>query len=129
MHNTVRQRLTYANVMSTLAVFVALGGTSYAAIRLDGRSIENRSIPAKKLKRNAITGREVRESRLARVPEAGVADRLSGGFTGGFTAADLRVRCPLGTFPAADVCVETQPRSPAPYGTAVIRMSTSQPSP
>ena len=55
---------SYANVMSTLAVFVALGGSSYAAVKISGRSIKNRSIPAKKLKRNSITGREVRESRL-----------------------------------------------------------------
>ena len=75
----LRQRLTYANVMSTLAVFIALGGSSYAAIKISGSSIKNRSIPAKKLKRNSITGREVRESRL-NVPWARHADRL-GGFT------------------------------------------------
>lgn len=28
-----RARLTYANVMATLAVFIALGGGSYAALR------------------------------------------------------------------------------------------------
>ena len=66
----LRQRLTYANVMSTLALFVALGGSSYAALTISGSSIENRSIPAKKIKRNSITGREVRESRLSRVPRA-----------------------------------------------------------
>ena len=54
--------------MSTLAVFIALGGSSYAALTISGASIKNRSIPAKKLKRNTITGKEVRESRLSRVP-------------------------------------------------------------
>ena len=66
----LRERLTYANVMSTLAIFVALGGSSYAALTISGTSIENRSIPATKLKRNSITGKEVRESRLSRVPRA-----------------------------------------------------------
>ena len=35
----LRQRLTYANVMSTLAVFVALGGSSYAALQIDSADI------------------------------------------------------------------------------------------
>ena len=114
MYKKCRQRLTYANVMSTLAVFVALGGSSYAALKIDGRSIERRSIPAKKIKRNSITGKEVRESRL-RVPFATQAGRL-----GGFTAAELRIRCPTDTFPIADVCVERDPRAPAAYGSAVL---------
>ena len=85
----LRQRLTYANVMSTLALFVALGGSSYAALTISGSSIENRSIPAKKIKRNSITGREIRESRLSRVPRARHADRL-----GGFSAAELQSSLP-----------------------------------
>ena len=40
----LRSRLTYANVMSTLAVFIALGGSSYAAFTINGSSIQNRSI-------------------------------------------------------------------------------------
>jgi hypothetical protein len=110
------QHLTYANVMSTLAVFIALGGSSYAALTISGTSITNRSIPAKKLKRNSITANEVRESRLSRVPRARRADRL-----GSFTAADLRVRCPADTFPIADVCVERTPRPATPYGSAVLQ--------
>jgi hypothetical protein len=111
----LRKRLTYANVMSTLAVFVALGGSSYAAIKLNGSNIKNRSIPAKKIKRNSITSKEVSESRLSRVPRARNADRV-----GGVTADALRVRCPSDTFPIADVCVERTVRGPAPYGSGVL---------
>jgi hypothetical protein len=114
MHHEIRRRLTYANVMSTLAVFIALGGSSYAALKINGRNIENRSIPAKKLKRNSITGREVRESRL-NVPFARNADRL-----GGLTAAELRIRCPDDTFPTADVCIERTPRPAQAYGSGVL---------
>jgi len=109
-----RQRLSYANVISTLALFVALGGSSYAALSIDGSSIERRSIAAAKIKRNSITGREVRESRL-RVPRAKHAERL-----GGFSAAELKVRCPHDTFPTADVCVETTSRPPSSYGSAIL---------
>ena len=31
MIEALRRRLSYANVMATLAVFIALGGSSYAA--------------------------------------------------------------------------------------------------
>jgi hypothetical protein len=116
VRKTLRQRLTYANVMSTLAVFIALGGSSYAALTISGANIKNRSIPAKKLKRNVITGNEVRESRLGRVPRARTANRL-----GRYTAADLRIRCPSDTFPLADVCVERMARAATPYGSAVLQ--------
>jgi hypothetical protein len=111
----LRRRLTYANVMSTLAVFIALGGSSYAAFRISGSDIKNRSIAGKKIKRNTLTCKQILESRLARVPRARNADRLNGA-----TAASLRIRCPAGTFPSADVCVEQTPRRSASYGSAVL---------
>ena len=111
----IRERLTYANVMSTLAVFIALGGSSYAAYRLNGSDITNRSIAGKKLRHDTLTGREIRESSLGRVRHARNADRL-----GGVTAADLRQKCPSDTFPIADVCVERTARSPQSYSSAVI---------
>ena len=111
----LRQRLTYANVMATIAVFIALGGSSYAAFTISGSDIKNRSIAGKKLKRNTLTSKQVRESRLSRVPRARNADRLNG-----VTAARLKVRCPGDTFPSADVCVERTSRAAASYGTAVL---------
>jgi hypothetical protein len=117
MRSNIRRRLTYANVISTLALFVMLGGSSYAALKISGKNIERRSIPATKIKRNSITGKEVRESRL-RVPHARNAERL-----GGLSAAQLRIRCPSDTFPTADVCVERTPRPASSYGSAVLGCS------
>src|SRR3954470_11839769 len=111
----LRQRMTYANVMSTLAVFIALGGSSYAAVKISGTNLKNRSISAKKLKRNTLTGREIRESRLGRVPRAANADRL-----GDVTAANLKLHCPLDTFLIASVCVERTARAAMPYFSAVL---------
>lgn len=110
----LRRRLTYANVMSTLAVFIALGGSSYAALTINGRSIKDRSVPGKKVRVNALTGREIRESSLGRVSRAKRADTL-----GGVTAGDLKIKCPPDTFPIADVCVERAARPAASYGSAV----------
>lgn len=115
MLERLRARLTYANVMSTLAVFIALGGSSYAAFTIDGSTIENRSIAGKKLKRNTLTGAQIRESRLGRVPRAKNADKV-----GGVTAAALKIKCPADTFPTAGVCFEKSARPPAAYGNAVL---------
>ena len=115
MLSALRRHLTYANVMATLAVFIALGGSSYAAFTISGRNIRNHSITGKKLRHNALTGAEIRESRLGEVPQAANADRLNGA-----RAADLKIRCPSDTFPIADVCVERSPRLAAPYGSAVL---------
>ena len=83
-------RLTYANVAATLALFLALGGVSYAAaVRLPANSvgakqlrrnavratkIKNHAVTATKIARNAVTGFHVDENTLAPVPEAGRAD-------------------------------------------------------
>jgi hypothetical protein len=67
----LRRRVTYANVMSTLAVVLALGGgTAVAAGLINGRRIVRHSISGAKLKSNTLTGRQVAESRLGRVPRA-----------------------------------------------------------
>jgi hypothetical protein len=128
--DNLRQRLTYANVMSTVAVFVALGGSSYAALQIRsgdiannsvrGIDVRNRSLTERELRRNTLGGRSIRESRLGRVPRARNADRI-----GGLSAADLRIKCPSGTFPTADVCVEATPRAAASYGVAVVECANT----
>jgi hypothetical protein len=50
----MRPKLSFANVMSVIAVFIALGGGAYAAKKLNGKKIANNSIPAKKLKKNVL---------------------------------------------------------------------------
>ena len=114
MFRSLRSRLTYANVMSTLAVFIALGGSSYAAVSLNGRDLRHRSVPGTKIKRNALTGVEIRESKLGRVPWAAYADRLSPE-----AMQQLLDKCPAGMFPAAGTCIEETPREPTSYGSAV----------
>lgn len=40
----IRQRLTYANVMATLAFFIAVGGGAYAAFKLPKNSVKSDNI-------------------------------------------------------------------------------------
>ena len=91
MVNRLRGKLTYANVMSTIAVFVALGGASYAAVTITGRDVKNSSLTYKDLKRNTLGGSRIRESRLGKVRRARNADRV-----GGISAARLLTQVPAG---------------------------------
>ena len=51
----LRGRLTYANVTASLALFIALGGTSYAAINLP-----RNSVGTKQLRTGAVHGKDIR---------------------------------------------------------------------
>jgi hypothetical protein len=56
----LRRRLSYANVMATIAVFVALGGSSYAALTVTGKNVKNSSLTGKDVKNNSLTGSDVK---------------------------------------------------------------------
>jgi hypothetical protein len=53
-----------------VALFVALGGVGYAAAKIDGSDLQNRTVKGKKLKRNTLGGKEVNEARLSGVDAA-----------------------------------------------------------
>jgi hypothetical protein len=58
----IRQRLTYANVMSTIAVFFVLGGgAAYAAKKISGNQLKGGSVTTAKIKRGAITASKIRK--------------------------------------------------------------------
>jgi hypothetical protein len=87
-----RPILTYANVVSTLCLFIVLGGGAYAAATINGADLKARSVPATKIRRDALTGAEIRESTLRRVPDAA---RLAGSAPSAFLRAS-RVASGLG---------------------------------
>lgn len=91
----LRDHLTYANVVSTMCLFIVLGGGAYAAVQLPPKSVGTKQLKNKAVKRvkiagkavtrpklapdsvngakvaaNALTGADVDESTLGRVPEA-----------------------------------------------------------
>jgi hypothetical protein len=55
----LRTQLTYANVMSSIAVFVVLGGGAYAAATLP-----KNSVGSKQIKANAVTSSKVKDGSL-----------------------------------------------------------------
>jgi hypothetical protein len=61
---TLRKQLTYANVMATIAVFLALGGGAYAI------TLKRNSVKSKTIAPDAAKGVDVDEASLAIVPNA-----------------------------------------------------------
>lgn len=87
----MRPRLTYANVMATIAVFIALGGASYAALKLPKNSVgtkqlKKEAVTAGKVKKGTLTGKQINVSTLGIVPSAANAASL------GNTAASAYVQ-------------------------------------
>lgn len=74
----IKRHLTYGNIMATLACFLAVAGTSYAAVQLSANSIRSGhivdgTIRAQDLARGSITTSKVRDGSLqARDFAAGV---------------------------------------------------------
>jgi len=65
----LRGKLTYANVMATIAVFIALGGSAYAAAQL-----KKNSVGTKQLRKNAVIGAKVKDGSLSAVDIGGAVD-------------------------------------------------------
>ena len=106
----VRPRLTYANVMATVAVFLALGGISYAALKLPKNSVgtkqlKKNAVTGPKVKADALTGGDIKETTLGTVPSATDSQTV-----GGLTASRLmdasKLHCPSGLIQMAGVCFE-----------------------
>jgi len=87
--NQIRKRLTYANVMSSIAVFLVLGGATALAAGLAKNSvgskqlkknavtaakIKKNAITTTKIKKDAVTGTQVNEATLGTVPSANSAN-------------------------------------------------------
>jgi hypothetical protein len=71
----IRGKLTYANAMATFALFIALGGASYAAVKLPknsvgARQLKNEAVTAPKIKNGTITGAKLNLSSIGTVPSA-----------------------------------------------------------
>jgi hypothetical protein len=122
----LRGKLTYANVMATIAVFIALGGASYAATQLPknsvgtkqlknnavtGAKIKNQAVTAAKIADGTLTGMQINSSTLGTVPNAANAansansQALDGQSAGQLSGAS-KLRCPSGMALYDGVCYQ-----------------------
>ena len=87
----LRHRPSHALVVAYLALVVALGGTSYAAVKLPKNSVGSKQIKVGAVKSvdvkegtlrtgdvrdDSLTGADISESTLAEVPRSGIADQV-----------------------------------------------------
>jgi hypothetical protein len=105
MIRRIRPGLTYANVIATLALFLALGGGAYAAFKLP-----KDSVGSKQIKANAVNSSKVKDGSL-----------LTGDFKTGQIPAGPRGRQGLPGSPGlkgdkGDPCLATDPSCKGPKG-------------
>jgi hypothetical protein len=61
----IRKRITYANVMSSIAVFLVLGGgAAYAAKKIGSNEIKGNSITTGKIKKEAVTKTKIKKASI-----------------------------------------------------------------
>ena len=95
----MQAKLSFANVMATTAVFIALGGGAYAATQIPNNSvgtkqlknsavttpkIKNSAVTTPKIKNGAVTGAKINLATLGKVPRAANADTVGGQTIKGF---------------------------------------------
>jgi hypothetical protein len=118
----IRNRITFANVTSFVALFVALSAGSYAAIALPANSVGSKQIKSKavtskklgthsvgrtkvasgaidgsKVKDHSLDGADINMSALGKVPSAGTADTA-----GSASIARVKTASATGTSRASD---------------------------
>jgi hypothetical protein len=115
----IRGRITYANVMSTIAVFLCLGGATAVAAGKLGKStvgarqlkslavttgkIANNAVNGAKVANGSLTGADINVGALGTVPSATSAASAGNANTvGGHSAA-----CPGGTTLIRGLCFDT----------------------
>ena len=64
----IHGRLTYANVVATLALFLALGGTSYAVKKIGSAQIRDNSVRSRDVRDRGLLAKDFRKGQLPRGP-------------------------------------------------------------
>ena len=98
----IRKRLTYSNVMSSLAVFLVLGGASaYAAKKIGSHDLKANSVTTAKIKKNAVTTAKIRKNAIttAKIKNGAIA---TGKIKDGAITGPKVNLSSLGTVPSAE---------------------------
>ena len=119
------RHLRYSNVMATIAVFIAIGGTGYAALRLPRHSVghaqlRSNAVTSINVRNGSLLARDFRAGQLPAGPKGAKGDRGSKGSTGS--------RGPIGPTgaagPTASAVAATNPLNP-PAGPDATLASTT----
>lgn len=91
---TLAGRLTYANVTSTVCLFLALGGSAYAAASITGKNVRNGSLTSADIKDHTLRARDFKLGELPRGPQGPQGERGPAGVRGPAGAAGAAVDTP-----------------------------------
>src|SRR3954453_833663 len=71
MLKRLRDKLSYANVVASLALFIALGGSAYAigAGTIGSREVRDNSLRSRDVRTNTLTARDIDERTLRALPK------------------------------------------------------------
>jgi hypothetical protein len=131
-----------AAIIALLALVMTSVGTGIAAHKLSGSAIKKRSEPGNRLRKNTLTGKEVKEASLKQVPKAADALTLQGRQPPDFVSADKLKRFSVslnfgesktllsaGPFTFTAKCVQnaTNPALDPNQDFSLILISTTQP--
>lgn len=108
----IAKSLTFSNVIACLALFIALGGSVYAAGKISGKQIKANSlpgnrikpktIPPNRIKPNSLTGTQINEKTLTGVSAAALADvqyqAMQAELPSGGKYGTLTANCPSGAY-------------------------------
>jgi hypothetical protein len=75
-------RITSAHVIAVIALFVALGGSVYAANKISGKTVKKNSLPGNRIKKNSVTGNQVKESTLKGINATQLGGQTASAFQG-----------------------------------------------
>jgi hypothetical protein len=88
MNSLFRRKPSHATVVAYLALFVALGGSSYAAVKVGSKQIVNNSVASGDIRNNSLTTKDVHDrSLLAKDFKSGQLPRGATGAQGATGAA------------------------------------------
>jgi type VI protein secretion system component Hcp len=95
---TLPRRLTYANVASSVCLFIVLGGSAYAATSITGKDVKNGSLTGADVKDHSLRAKDFKPGELPRGPAgaAGAAGAAGRDGAPGVVQAPARARQPAG---------------------------------
>jgi len=107
-----RRLLSFSNVIACLALFIALGGTVYAAGKISGKQVKKSSlpgnrikpktVPANRIKPNSLSGKQINEKTLTGISAASLASVQYQATTVQFPSdgrfATATANCPAGSY-------------------------------
>jgi hypothetical protein len=122
----IRKRLTYANVMSSIAVFLVLGGASaYAVKKVGSNEIQGNSITTGKIKKEAVVRGKIKKAAIdsSRLAESAVTtSKIANSAVTTAKIADDAVtgdkvkESTLSEVPKAALAVSAESAQPAAFG-------------